>query len=113
MQRHVWKQWGAGPFRGAAGVAVSSGGAASSLALGFRMVWAGSADSGDLVFGHNRLAAPHAPRFSAGVPKRIPLVHGQLLLGARHNVALWRHACRGADIAPDRIQPGAGFVLRL
>src|SRR5579864_4944948 len=101
-----------GPVRRPAGTAFSTGRAHGPVAINLRLVWARAADLGAAFDADSRFASAPAPRFPAWVPFRVPVVHGQLLLGARHHVALWRHASVCADASADRFQPGAGLVLR-
>ena len=100
-----------GPFRRLAGVAVSAGRAASHLANGLCLVRLGSAPVGDPVAGGDESTSSAAPRLPALLPLRLSVVHGQLLLGPRHDVPLRRHAGNGSDAAAGGVQPGAGALL--
>ena len=76
----------AGSLGGAAGTAVSAGRPDAPLAQHLCLVRPGSASVGSAQPGDREPPPPLAPRISARVPLRRPLVHGQLLLGPRHHV---------------------------
>ena len=84
------------PLRRPARVAVSARRAAAPLAHRLCLVRPGSAAVGAAFAAAAPTAPPAAPRFSARLSLRRPLVHGQLLLGARHHAALRRYAAAGA-----------------
>src|ERR1035441_4532358 len=75
------------------------------------MVWAGPAVMGGPFTNLRGWATPAAPRLSARLSLWGAVVHGQLLLGPRHDAPVRRYAAAGPDAAAGGIQPGAGALL--
>ncbi len=101
------------PLRRLARTAVSAGRAVADLAIDLRMVCPGSAALGPAFTGLCGAAASLAPRLPARLSLRSALVRRQLLLGPRHDEAVWRYAAGRADAAAAGLQPLSGALLWL
>ena len=111
--KHSWPWLRGCAFRRSAGIAVSPCRPSASLAHRLRVVRPCPA-AVRILSQRRRCASPARLRraFSCRLSLRLPLVHGELLLGPRHHDALRRHARRCARSAAHRLQSGSRPLLR-